>query len=67
MSNDIQGYERFSFTHEGSTRDVFRKGKGPAVVVMTEIPGITPQVIAFADRVVAEGFTVFMPHLFGPP
>ncbi|MFO0591429.1 MAG: dienelactone hydrolase family protein [Polyangiaceae bacterium] len=67
MSNDLQGFERFPFTHEGSTRDVFRKGSGPAVVVMTEIPGITPQVIAFAERVVAEGFTVFMPHLFGPP
>jgi dienelactone hydrolase len=34
---------------------------------MTELPGITPQVIGFADRVVAEGFTVFLPELFGTP
>ena len=67
MNNDIQGFDRAPFTFEGSTRDVFRKGKGPGVIVMTEIPGISQQVIAFAERVVAEGFTVFMPHFFGPP
>ncbi len=67
MTTDLQGFDRAPFTHGDSTRDVFRKGRGPAVVVMTEIPGLTPQVIAFAERVAAEGFTVFMPHLFGPP
>lgn len=67
MTTDIQGFSRAPFTHDGHTRDVYRKGEGPAVVVMTEIPGITPPVIAFAERVVAEGFTVFMPHFFGTP
>jgi len=67
MSTDIESFTRAPFTHDDATRDVFRKGTGPAVVVMTEIPGITPFVIAFADRLVAEGFTVFLPHLFGPP
>ena len=67
MSTDIQGFDMAPFTYEGSTRDVYRKGNGLAVVVMTEVPGITPPVIAFAERVVAAGFTVFMPHLFGTP
>lgn len=67
MSIDLEGFTRAPFAHDGSSRDVYRKGSGPAVVVMTEIPGITPAVIAFAERVVAEGFTVFMPHFFGPP
>jgi len=67
MSIDLEGFTCSPFTHDGSTRDVYRKGQGPAVVVMTEIPGITPQVRRFAERVAAEGFTVFMPHFFGPP
>lgn len=67
MSIDLDGFTRAPFAHEGSTRDVYRRGTGPGVVVMTEIPGITPPVIAFAERVAAEGFTVFLPHLFGPP
>jgi dienelactone hydrolase len=46
---------------------VFRRGAGPAVVVMSEMPGITPAVVAFAARVADAGFTVFMPDLFGTP
>lgn len=42
-------------------------GEGPAVVVMAEIPGITPKVADFARRVAAAGFTVVMPVLFGTP
>ena len=37
------------------------------MVIMTEMPGISPPVIGFAERVVAEGFTVFLPQLFGTP
>lgn len=44
-----------------------RAGVGPAVIVMSEIPGITPQMAAFAQRVVEAGHTVFMPLLFGEP
>jgi dienelactone hydrolase len=44
---------------------VYRKGEGPAVIVMHEVPGISSEVIRFARKVVDAGFTVFMPHLFG--
>ncbi|MRG93776.1 dienelactone hydrolase [Polyangium spumosum] len=64
---ELDGFSRESFTHEGATRDVYRRGSGPGVVVMSEMPGITPQVMRFAERVAAEGFTVFMPQLFGTP
>jgi dienelactone hydrolase len=37
------------------------------VVIIHEIPGITAEVVRFADEVVAAGFTVVMPHLFGTP
>jgi dienelactone hydrolase len=52
---------------DGMTRPTYRKGTGPGVVVIHELPGITPAVIAFAEEVVASGFTVVMPHLFGRP
>lgn len=55
------------FAHGGTTRTVFRRGEGPAVVVMEEMPGITPQVADFARRVADLGCTVWVPHLFGDP
>jgi dienelactone hydrolase len=61
----LSGFYELSFTHEGATRRVFRRGSGPAVIVMHEIPGITPEVARFATRVADHGFTVMMPHLFG--
>jgi len=63
----LSDYETFSFTHDGATRTVYKKGNGPAVVVMHEIPGITPEVERFARIVADDGFTVYLPHLFGTP
>lgn len=62
---ELSTYSRDSFAHEGYSLPVFRKGSGPAVVVMTEIPGIAPQVLGFADRLVAMGCSVVLPDLFG--
>jgi dienelactone hydrolase len=56
-----------SLTGETLTFPTYRRGTGPGVIVIHEIPGITPDVIAFADEVVASGFTVVLPHLFGTP
>ncbi|GED97379.1 dienelactone hydrolase family protein [Gordonia crocea] len=53
------------FTAEGKTHLVYTKGTGPAVIVISEIPGITPLVADFARRVADAGCTVFMPSLFG--
>src|SRR6478736_4118792 len=52
---------------DGVTRPTYRKGSGPGVIVIHEIPGLTPEVIGFAEEVVAAGFTVVLPHLFGTP
>jgi dienelactone hydrolase len=54
-----------TFTSATITRDTYRKGTGPVVIVVHEIPGITPAVERFADDVVAAGFTVVMPDLVG--
>jgi dienelactone hydrolase len=63
----IDGFEESEFTDAGERRVVYRRGAGPGVVIMHEIPGITPQVAAFARRVADEGFTVAMPLMFGTP
>jgi dienelactone hydrolase len=63
----LDDFERDTFTHDGETKTVFRKGAGPGVVVISEIPGITPLVADFARRVVDLGCTVAMPSLFGTP
>ncbi len=61
----LSDYQKFAFTHGGRTRQVYRRGTGPAVVIMHEMPGLHPLVIRFADRVAAAGMTVFCPNLFG--
>jgi dienelactone hydrolase len=58
-------WEKSTFTSATITRDTYRKGTGPVVIVVHEIPGITPAVERFADDVVAAGFTVVMPDLVG--
>src|ERR1700710_2496917 len=47
------------------TKRVHAAGAGPAVIVMTEMPGISPHVARFARWVRDAGFTVYMPSLFG--
>ncbi len=62
----LKDFSTFSFTHLERERTVYRKGGGPAVLVMHEVPGISAEVARFARRVVDAGFTVFMPRMFGP-
>jgi len=46
---------------------VFWRGRGPAVIIIHEIPGLNPLVVRFADRVADAGLTVYLPSLFGEP
>jgi dienelactone hydrolase len=63
----LEGFEETSFAHAGTTRPVLRRGEGPGVLVMHEVPGVTPEVARFARRVADAGFHVAMPVLFGTP
>jgi dienelactone hydrolase len=63
----LEGYTRETFEAAGIAHDVYRSGSGPAVIVIAEIPGITPRVVEFAERVKGLGCTVVLPHLFGTP
>lgn len=49
----------------GVNKIVYTAGVGPAVIVMTEMPGISPHVARFSRWVRDAGFTVYMPSLFG--
>ena len=63
----LDTWARGQHTVDGVTHPTYRKGTGPGVIVIHEIPGMTPEVIGFAEEVVAAGFTVVLPHLFGEP
>jgi dienelactone hydrolase len=63
----LEGWVKSSFTSANITRGTYRKGSGPVVIVVHEIPGITPAVERFANDVVNAGFTVVMPDLVGTP
>lgn len=65
--DDLADFEQTEFTHDGKTRAVYRRGSGPAVIVIAEMPGITPKVLAFARQVADIGCTAVLPHLFGVP
>jgi len=63
----LAAYESFQFTDGPWTREVFRRGEGPAAIIVHEMPGLHPLVVRFADRVAEAGMTVFLPSLFGQP
>jgi dienelactone hydrolase len=66
-TSTLDGWVRSPFTGAGITYDCFEKGEGPGVVLIPEVPGITPEVLGLADHLVAEGFTVVIPSPFGEP
>jgi dienelactone hydrolase len=64
---DLVGWGCNPFTGGGTTYDCYEKGSGPGVVLIPEIPGITPEVLGLAEHLVAAGFTVVVPSPFGDP
>jgi len=63
----LDDFTRAVESHLGRSRAVYRLGSGPAVLVISEVPGITPKVAEFGRRVAARGMTAVLPHLFGEP
>jgi dienelactone hydrolase len=63
----LNGFETSTFTAGGTTHQVLRTGSGPGVIVIHEVPGVTPAVAAFGRRVAAIGCTAVLPSLFGTP
>ena len=63
----LDSWTRSEHVHDGTTHPTYRKGTGPGVIVIHEVPGLTPTVIGFGEELVAAGYTVVMPSLFGEP
>jgi dienelactone hydrolase len=61
----LEDFEARPISLESVTKVVQVAGSGPAVIVMTEMPGISPEVARFSRWVRDAGFTVYMPSLFG--
>jgi dienelactone hydrolase len=65
QDDPLDDFERREITLDGATKTVYVGGAGPAVIVMAEMPGISPHVARFARWVTQAGFAVYMPSLFG--
>src|ERR1700723_1360129 len=65
QDDPLEDFKRRDVALDGVTKAVHVAGAGPAVIVMTEMPGISPHVARFARWVRDAGFTVYMPSLFG--
>ncbi|MFW0784276.1 dienelactone hydrolase family protein [Gordonia sp. CPCC 206044] len=66
MADDpLDDFDARDVTVGAATRRVYSKGTGPAVIVIAEMPGISPKVADFARKVAARGLTAVMPSLFG--
>jgi len=65
QDDPLEDFARREITLDGVGKRVYVAGFGPAVIVMTEMPGISPEVARFSRWVRDAGFTVYMPSLFG--
>jgi dienelactone hydrolase len=64
----MHDFSTFQFPADGSTsRLVYRKGEGPAILIMHELPGMIPECVDLARCIADAGFTVYLPLLFGKP
>jgi dienelactone hydrolase len=65
QDDQLEDFDHREIALDGISKVVHVAGSGPAVIVMTEMPGISPHVARFARWVRDAGFTVYMPSLFG--
>src|ERR1700738_1702921 len=65
QDDPLEDFKRREITLDGVTKRVYVAGSGPAVIVLTEMPGISPHVARFSRWVREAGFTVYMPSLVG--
>ena len=63
----LPGFQCFSFEHNDIEHPVYVAGKGPAILIMHELPGMVEETVALAHRLQDAGFTTYMPLFFGPP
>jgi dienelactone hydrolase len=65
QDDPLEDFTRRDVTFDGIGKVVYLAGAGPAIIVIHEMPGISPHVARFARWVRDAGFTVYMPSLLG--
>ncbi len=70
-SEPMREFDRTAFTapiNDGHqvTHDIYSRGDGPVIVIVQELPGIGTATLDLARHFVDQGFSVCLPHLFGP-
>ncbi|MDE2305074.1 MAG: dienelactone hydrolase family protein [Gammaproteobacteria bacterium] len=65
---DLAGFAQFSFAANGYAHVVYHTGqvRDPALLLLPELAGFAPGLRAFAERLAAAGYNVFIPWLYGP-
>lgn len=63
----IKGFSEEAFAAGDRSFPLFRKGDGPGVILLHELPGLTRETVEFAEWIADHGFHVVMPLLFGRP
>jgi dienelactone hydrolase len=63
----LDGFTEETFDHEGISHPVYRTGTGPGVILMHELPGMSPECVDLGRQIAAAGFTVYLPLFFGQP
>src|SRR5262245_52637417 len=67
MTAQLAGFALDPFDDGSIEHDVYRRGSGPAVLVLHELPGIDGATLAVADRIGGEGFTIVLPDMLPTP
>lgn len=61
----LTDFSRRTVSVDDTSKTVYVAGSGPAVILMPEMPGISPDVARFGRWVRDAGFSVYLPSLFG--
>jgi dienelactone hydrolase len=67
----LDGFTSFEFDgpligDDHISHRVYLRGDGPPIIIWQELPGILPQTITLAEKMAEAGYTIYLPHLFGP-
>jgi dienelactone hydrolase len=67
MVDALDGFAPDQFSFGARQHQIYRLGRGPAVIIIPEVPGMTPKVLRLARRVADRELTAVVPDLFGTP
>jgi len=65
MDEMLSRYERFQFGSGGTGEVYCIENDGPGVVILHELPGMTPECLDLGIQIADAGFSVYLPLLFG--